>query len=62
MLNRPELAAALKPNLDKPPQLEDVMRAVGIDPTLYRDERGRRSLRVRGSARAAWLSKRPCSN
>lgn len=46
MLNRPELAVALKPNLDKPPQLEDVLRGVGIDPTLYRDEHGPTLLRV----------------
>ncbi|HEY5312112.1 MAG TPA: hypothetical protein VIK18_06315, partial [Pirellulales bacterium] len=46
MLNRPELAVALKPNLDRPPQLEEVLRAVGIDPALYRDERGPTLLRV----------------
>lgn len=46
MLNRPELLATLKPNLDKPPQIDDALRCAGIEPALYRDAAGPALVRV----------------
>ncbi|HEX4149575.1 MAG TPA: hypothetical protein VHY20_11335, partial [Pirellulales bacterium] len=46
MLNRPELLAALRPDLNKPPLLEEMLRWVGIETSLYAEDKAPRLVRV----------------